>query len=785
MGEPGKRRRERGRRVIARAFDDADVGALGAALEALFEGAAVGPLFRSVGHGDLDALVETARMRDPTYKPPRFDRFLAVEVPGRHALGHVVDALTMRRDVALAYREPRACPPAAGDSYANQQGYLDPSSAVRKGIDAVAAWAQAGGMGAGIGFADIELDWKLDHEDLPPGIALRGGTRSGDSDDRVHGTNTLGVVCAVHQNDPASPGVRGIAPDCTVRGVFSHDPGGVADAIASACAVLALGDILLVEVHMEAWPLYAFGASHVPVEAYPVEFEAIRLATALGIVVVEPAGNDMTQDAGGAWIDVGANGSDLGDLKVQDLDGNWLFGFRRSVRDSGAILVAAAQSIDRSRSGFSNYGERVDCFAWGEGVHTTTTDATGAANQYTPAAGTTPPFGGTSAASAIVAGAAIVVQGIAAQAPGVARAFGPVELRGILSDPALGTPSSAPATEPIGVMPDLGAIVPSAALTQAPDVYIRDWIGDTGEPPSSSAASSPDIIVHEGALTAAQAEAMYGAGTENDAWLGESDLTPGSPYSVVIRVWNRGAIDAANVGVSLWVSPFLTIPWPALWSHVGDAVVPLVPAGDGMRLAPPIPWTPAEGLHCLVAIADHPADPLTKAYVESLAADFTTWSHVVRRRNNLAERNVVSAAMVHVFDPPDQPARLSFQVPEPGRFAGEWRLEVVARTPPGTTVFCGMGAPPGHGDSWTRGPVTLFGRAEETASGEGWRLACRPNGTTVIGPSGRLRRACWKLWLEVFVPPDQRDRNALVSVRQVRGGEEYGRVTWRLRGRPG
>jgi len=58
----------------------------------------------------------------------------------------------------------------------------------------------------------------------------------------------------------------------------------------------------------------------------------------------------------------------------------------------------------------SNYGSRVDCYAWGEGVFTTTSDTNGqapATNLYRD------DFGNTSAATAIIAGVALSVQGMA------------------------------------------------------------------------------------------------------------------------------------------------------------------------------------------------------------------------------------------------------------------------------------------------------------------------------------------------------------------------------------
>jgi hypothetical protein len=115
----------------------------------------------------------------------------------------------------------------------------------------------------------------------------------------------------------------------------------------------------------------------------------------------------------------------------------------------------------------SNYGLRVNCFAWEDSVYTLEIDSTTGAN--TNVAGnplTTVNFSGTSAASAIIAGAAIVLQGICEQpAPqGIGGRLNPPVMRALLSDFSTGTLSanSTPANpnaDKIGVMPNLGLII--------------------------------------------------------------------------------------------------------------------------------------------------------------------------------------------------------------------------------------------------------------------------------------------------------------------------------------
>ena len=154
-------------------------------------------------------------------------------------------------------------------------------------------------------------------------------------------------------------------------------------------------------------------------------YAAIRLATALGIVVVEAGCN------GGYDLD-----------PYVDLAGKRIFDRTSSdFRDSGAIIVGAGSSAaPHSRMSFSNYGNRIDCYAWGQNIDTTSTNSTGTDN-----AAYTAGFGGTSGASPIIVGAGLIVQGM--RTPGYR--FGPRVLRKILT--TNGTASANPAVDRIGV----------------------------------------------------------------------------------------------------------------------------------------------------------------------------------------------------------------------------------------------------------------------------------------------------------------------------------------------
>lgn len=342
-------------------------------------------------------------------------------------------ALGQRPDlVALAYVDPPSADAGAqaGDECAITRDHL---LAAPRGIDATFAAGMAGGRGEGQHFVDVEAGWTLDH----PGLRAYGlrapiaGAIKADA--RDHGTAVLGIV-------------TGIAPHVAsmhVASVWHTGPGrdrqfrqnALLAAIDVLCRLAGRGrpaGVLLLEqvIHYDVLVQHRGTPVEVrwdlPFETAAVEFQLIRLASNLGITVVEAAGNGFSPGLGAA-----RQGIDLDDYpRVQGM---------RDVAeiDSGAILVAAADSADRSRLGASNFGSRVDCYAAGDGIATLDSCA----------------FGNTSAAAAVVAGAALAVLGMAAARPARPEMTGR-EVRALLR--ATGT-RAASARERIGVMPDLRA----------------------------------------------------------------------------------------------------------------------------------------------------------------------------------------------------------------------------------------------------------------------------------------------------------------------------------------
>ncbi|MBN9105530.1 MAG: S8 family serine peptidase [Propionibacteriaceae bacterium] len=406
---------------------------------------------------------------------PDLSRFYRLETAEDKVAG-LIERLLNERIVEAAYLKPATVPPLWKYAYevglldwhlfdltadfTSRQGYLD---AAPGGIDARWAWTQAGGRGDGVRIVDVEGNWRFTHEDL---VQNQGGVAAGTRIDtdvqwRNHGTAVLGEV----SGDVNLFGITGIVPQANVRGV-SHGGIGSAAAIQQSADLLSPGDLLLLEMHRPG-PLHNFAErddqeGYIAVEWWEDDFAAIRYAVAKGVVVVEAAGN------GAQDLD-----ASLYNTRPAGFLSTWTNPFRRSNRDSGAVVVGAGApppgthgftwGTDRSRLGFSNWGALIDAQGWGSGVTSTGYgDLQGGTDEdlwYTD------DFGGTSSASPIVTGAIAAVQG-ALKARGRIP-LSPARARELLR--ATGSAQQAetdrPASQRIGNRPDLRQLIPRALQT--------------------------------------------------------------------------------------------------------------------------------------------------------------------------------------------------------------------------------------------------------------------------------------------------------------------------------
>ena len=409
-----------------------------------FPSIAITKLFTSLGPAKINRLVEMARKADPQYQPPDFHAYYAVTCSDQVRADRFLKMALASGEVELAYIESGPLSPPSINKIKNPlriyQGYLNEAPC---GVDARYARNFNGGDGAGqVKFIDIEQGWILEHEDID--VRTFPDTGLNKSDFRDHGTAVLGTIMMLDNE----VGGIGMAPNAKGYIVSQWRPDGsfnTADAIMTAISHLKYGDILLLQTQAfdpvgsnNAWP----------VEIQNAVFEVIALATALGIVVIEPAGN------GNLKSKIGSN-----------LDGFTMAGEHRFnnntayFKDSGAIIVAAATSaVPHLRISYSNFGSRIDCYAWGEKITTAgyfPLSSGKAIDTYTGR------FGGTSGASAIIAGVAIIIQSIMELNFGYR--LGPRQMRYILKNDLYGTNSSSGrAIDKIGVMPDLRKIIHEA-----------------------------------------------------------------------------------------------------------------------------------------------------------------------------------------------------------------------------------------------------------------------------------------------------------------------------------
>jgi len=412
-----------------------------------YQGITIRKLFDSFKSEELDAVVDKAKERNPKYKSPEyktpeyksinFHDYFAIDCP------YEVDAKelckTLRNDptIEVAYVESPPVPPpysiTGTNPFAIEQGYLNPAS---EGINATYAHTKNGGCGeSNVQFIDIEYAWILDHEDLKNAqVNFLWGDQNRQKD-KDHGTSVLGIIL-MQDNDKGGVGIAPLVRAGVVSQISPSGHNSIHNAILHATSFLNEGDVLLLEVQAldpitedRYWPS----------EIEPAIFDAIAAAVHQGIVVVEAAANG----------DDNTRGYDLAEFQNED----GLHLLDRGFRDSGAIIVgAASNSEDHGKCRTSNYGDRVDCFAWGTKVFTADDPANNTTQPPDPL-GYTTVFGGTSSAAAIIAGVAIVVQSIANAAGKLP--INPFKMRAILSDPRNGTDSP----NRIGAMPDLKKII--------------------------------------------------------------------------------------------------------------------------------------------------------------------------------------------------------------------------------------------------------------------------------------------------------------------------------------
>jgi hypothetical protein len=393
-----------------------DVGAVVRALE----GAAIECLFTR-DPSALDAEREELQRLVPPGDAPLADlnNYFRARTSGADHSARVVEALLELPLVETAYPEFAPAPiddlPPTTPLFELQQSYLDAPPA---GYGYRANESVVGARGEGLRMAQLEGSWTFGHEDLPGLVAANVIGRfppSNWNSWREHGTACVGIMVAGRNRY----GVRGMGSDRDAFFVSSLENGS-ANMINMVAARLSAGDVMSSSF---AWVI---GGADAPVDWEQSSFDAVRNATARGILYTFGAGN---------------SGNDLGNTA--------LYGSRYAplAQSSGGFIIGGTLAGTPTPSSY-NYGARVDANGWGSSV--TTTGAGDLFDPTDPLQRYTSGFGGTSAAGPAVAGAIASLVGAVKEQN--ARVLTNAEVRQALT--ATGTPVGGV----IGRRPDLPAL---------------------------------------------------------------------------------------------------------------------------------------------------------------------------------------------------------------------------------------------------------------------------------------------------------------------------------------
>ncbi len=480
----------------------------------------------------------------------------------------------------------------------DQQTYLRAPIAGNAGVNADFAFSIRSADGTGVTLIDVEQGWDTTHLDLPTNITRLSRIIETNTE---HGTNTLGIISATHNNQFC----KGIAPNTTVllSGYEDiRDPNttiiNIYNAILLAINNLKHGDILLLEIELGGQPLeYKF-----------IFIELLNLATALGIVVIEPAGN------GGQDLDQSVNDE-------VERCGTLIYAFDRRSSDfidSGAIMVGGCDN-DRSLC-ISNYGNRIDCFSLAENVVTL-----GNGNTINRT------FNGSSSASAIIAGVASVIQSYAFQFFG--EKLHPLMLRFIFQK--IGNIAS-DFNFPNGKLPDLEQIF-RFLIHGLADIFIRDNFADTGGVSSGILCQSPDIILDYADIPNPQ---NVFTDYNNDY---AKNLDRNQENYLYVRFKNASNFIINNAKAKVYYTQASLLSDPSQWNLIGESSLANI-SRNTVAIFPAIHWDmtilPAGNHFCTIAIISCDEDPFDINPVRiNFQNNINAYISFICNNNNVAWRN--------------------------------------------------------------------------------------------------------------------------------------------------
>lgn len=466
------------------------------------------PLFTSIKPENLGRLVDLARKMTPSYKPPNFFTYFAIDTQGIETKAILADLDRKHDEIEHLYLEATPSeklePEKPNIIYPkNENNSTSPKQKNQKNskpgqLENLAFTAEekleqkyikCSPMGIGLEnildrlsraglslddsrlthnyFFDVERGWILNHQDLffeednlITTSEIGSHTLSNNPFDVIHGTSTLGVVSSIH-NTFGTQGLSYYSTEPRGASTYFIDSDKIIYSVANSILstknfLLARFDdgdeeafqrsVILIEEQLNVEGDF-FPYTNVVVEADPAIFDVIKLTTSLKITVIEAAGN------GGHNFDT-LPVEYFPKLQDANINSSALIVGSADCNGIEQITDCSSEDIVWMKREDSSYGERINCFAWGSQVVTLATADEGfgtfANNLYRDN------FGGTSSAAAIIAGVALMTQKMAYLK--LNRYLQPDELRDLLGGIEHGVLNADNDTHSIGVMPDLERI---------------------------------------------------------------------------------------------------------------------------------------------------------------------------------------------------------------------------------------------------------------------------------------------------------------------------------------
>ncbi len=318
---------------------------------------------------------------------------------------------------------------------------------------------------------------------------------------------------------------------------------------------------------------------------------------------------------------------------------------------------------------------------------------------------------------------------------------------------------------------------PYGTVATPPLLYMRHNLADTGTSHTGSLADSPDIILKNSPVSNPQATystpATIASDTESDP-----DVLTGQANTVYLRVWNRGG-DATNVFATVYWSPPATLVTPNMWTLIGDAYYPDVPAGSIVEVSVPgVNWPadvlPGVGHDCFVAAVGNAYAPAPNP---GSFANFTDYENYIYANNNITWRNF------NVIAPPPSPHLHPIQLPF--QIVGAWdeprhfEMETHAELPSGSLLT--MQVAEWIGCQMNVGDMDAQ-RLEDSKTDPDCprrlKISLPTKGSHKLGKVELPKLTAAPSFLSVHIPEKLPSETYKVYVRQLSDSREIGRITW-------